>query len=399
MDAMTQLHNSSPNKETVTLLAVGDIMLGGGVGVKIDEKGPDWPYLKIKDVFKDADIVFGGLEAPVSTEGIPNPEKPKDFPLLKCTPEAIRGLKNLCLTIAHIGTNHILDFGSKGLEDTIEVLNKLGIKHLGAGKNLGSARQPVIIEKKGIKFAFLGYCMSYPADEQNPGCAPLKREYMVSDINKIRDHVDFVIVSLHHGIEYSFYPYPEHIQLVRSLIDNGANIVLGHHPHVLQGYEEYYGGVIFYSLGNFIFDDDKKVVDLKSVSRIRVMLEEKGIVSKPGGPKFYESMVVTINFDKNDIKRIDFLPIIINSDCQPTLAEGKKRYEIRHFFENISSALHDGGAWYFSQLARLYLAEDMALLLRRDIRQLLPLLGRVRCRHVRKLFTYAYSLVFQRMGG
>ena len=169
-------------------------MLGREVDNKIREKGDDFLFFHIKDVLENADVRFGVLDAPVALHNEPNPEKPSDCPLIKSRQEALNSLERAPIDIVHIGTNHILDFGSEGLTETRQGLHQRGIKHIGAGKDIHESRQPVFIEAQGVRLGFLGYCLSYPADTDRAGCAPLKLNVIKEDIEKIRDQVDHVIV-------------------------------------------------------------------------------------------------------------------------------------------------------------------------------------------------------------
>jgi poly-gamma-glutamate synthesis protein (capsule biosynthesis protein) len=136
-----------------------------------------------------------------------------------------------------------------------------GILYIGAGENETKAREPKIIERNGIKFAFLGYTdassmtpKSYGATSSKPGIAWLSEENLKQDIKKAKEKSDVVIVSFHWGTEYQQTPSDRQKNVGRLAIDSGASLVLGHHPHVLQPYEKYKDGYIFYSLGNFVFD-------------------------------------------------------------------------------------------------------------------------------------------------
>lgn len=377
----------------MVLMVVGDVMLGRGVEGVIEDKGIDFPFLHVKDMLTNADIVFGVLDSPVSLKGIANPDKPKDFPKIKCRPEALDGLKNTHFKIMHIGTNHILDFGSEGLEETVKHLDERGIRHIGAGKSIQEARKPTIITKDGIFFGFLGYCLSYPASSNIPGCAPLKLDIIREDIQKLRGKVSFLIVSLHHGIEYSFYPYPEYIDLVHSLVDAGADIILGHHPHVLQGYERYKKGFIIYSLGNFVFDKDDTVRDTKKISRIRLKLEKNDVIAEPNTEKFYESVILKVAFQDNSIKSIEFMPVCINNEFQPVLAHGVKRDIIIDFLNVISSNLHKKNLWFYRDLSRLYAEENVDILLKGNIWKIVSRLHKIRPRHVKHFISYFHTKI------
>jgi len=152
------------------------------------------------------------------------------------------------------------------LKDTIELLDKHNIKYAGAGTNLSEARKPAYLEKNGLKIALLAYTemadivykgnppISFAADENKAGVSSLRYEYIKEDIEKIRKEVDFLIVSLHWGTEYVYEVSPSEVDLAHMVIDLGADMIIGHHPHRMKGIEIYKGKPIAYSLGNFISD-------------------------------------------------------------------------------------------------------------------------------------------------
>ena len=262
----------------VDLIAVGDLMLARGIKEKAKLYGWDYFFEKVKDILKSGDITFGVLDAPISNRGKPNPSKPKDSPLFKTEPEVIFALKKAGFSVLCLANNHILDYGEEGLVDTIKYLKKAEISYFGAGKNENEARKPAIIEKSGVKVAFFGYTYTYKASKNTPGCPILEEKIIKEDIHNLKDKVDFIVVSFHDGIEYSDYPTPHRVKLARKAIDWGADIVLGHHPHVLQGVEKYKQGFIAHSLGNFISD----LAD----SKYRKEAMSKCLLAKKEGYKF-----------------------------------------------------------------------------------------------------------------
>lgn len=370
------------------LVAVGDMMLGRGVGDNIAKHGASFPFSNVRSMLSEGDVLFGVFDAPVSIKGAPNPDKPKGFPLLSCAPGSVSGLKEAGFDVVHAGTNHILDFGEEGLIATIDSLERAGIEHIGAGRDLREARKPVVIERNGIRIGFLGYCLSYPADTNKAGCAPLKINLILDDLKSLRGKVDHVIVSLHHGIEYSLYPYPEYIDLTHKIVDAGARAVLGHHPHTIQGCERYKNGLIMYSLGNFIFDNDEKPNDRSGASRIRIDLEREGIIAESDTNKFYEGMILSVSLTKDGIKEVEYTPVVINDDFQPTIADGNRKKVILSYFHAISSALGNRRLPFFKDLSRLYAEEDVGSLFRKNISEIFTRLHKIRPRHLRQLIKY-----------
>lgn len=240
------------------LVAVGDIMLSRHVGAKIRAaKDNRLPFLKTANILQNADITFANLESPFNNKG----EIVTKGMVFKAEPETIEGLVYAGIDIVSLANNHFGDQKIAGMDFTFKHLENNKIQFVGAGKNEIQAREPKIIEKNGVKFAFLAYAdsssmtpTSYAATATKPGVAWLEEEKLVNDIKNAKSKSDIVVVSLHWGTEYQQMPNERQISLGRKAIDAGALLVLGHHPHVVQPYEKYKNGYIFYSLGNFVFD-------------------------------------------------------------------------------------------------------------------------------------------------
>jgi len=279
----------------VSLIATGDISYSRGVGRMVaKEKDNNYPFLKIQDYLKGADIVFGNLETPI-TQGREIP----DFDMVfRSNPGTEQALKQAGFSIVSLANNHTPNFGEKGLIDTFKYLDAVGIKYVGAGKNTEEANNPVYFDIKGIKFAFLAYNdpdvvpVSYEATNTHAGTAFMRTSKMVESVKAAKQHVDFVIVSMHSGIEYIGMPDTSQINFAHAAIDAGADLVLGHHPHVVQTAEQYKGKYIFYSLGNFVFD-------------------------QPQSQNTKEGLMVKASFSKRKINKILPVPIVMENFAQP----------------------------------------------------------------------------------
>jgi poly-gamma-glutamate synthesis protein (capsule biosynthesis protein) len=192
-------------------------------------------------LLKDADMAMVNLECPVTTRGT-KVEKPFNF---RMNPRFLSPLVEAGIDVVNIANNHIYDYGREGLFDTISYLDSVGIRHVGAGRNVDEARRPVIYSAGGKRIGILGY---YGGGEAPPAI-------VAADIRALRtkDSVDFVVVNLHWGTEKESVPDGAQRAFAHAVIDAGADAVIGHHPHVLQGIELYRKGIIVYSLGNFVF--------------------------------------------------------------------------------------------------------------------------------------------------
>jgi len=251
--------------EEVSIIAVGDIMLARKIEKNMGMYGMDYPFLNVKAKLKNGDITFGNLECAVSDRGEKMPEKGIWF---RADPAVTGELKKCGFDILSIANNHSLDYGIDAFLDTQKHLLDAGIIPVGGGANIEEARKPQIFELNDIRIGFLAYTemadiiwsyehpMKLKATETKPGVAPFDPEIIVSDIKALSEKVDIVVVSLHWGTEYAYGPSQAQRQLAHQFVDEGADIILGHHPHVVQGVEVYKQGIIAYSMGNFIFDQN-----------------------------------------------------------------------------------------------------------------------------------------------
>lgn len=291
--------------EPVVINAVGDIMLAGSGEKTFRKMGYDYPFAATSAILRQGDFVMGNLESPIASHG--NEFTGKKF-RFKTNPEAVMALKNAGFTSLSLANNHILDFGEEGLKQTLEILDRNQITHSGAGFDLFSARTAGINYIKGLRIASLSYSLTYPkeffAGAERGGTAPGRTSFFTADIAEAKKSADCLIVSFHWGEEGLDKPKPYQIAAAHKAIDAGADIVIGHHPHVLQGVEHYGNGVIFYSLGNFAFG---------SFSR--------------GSSR---SMIARITFD-GGIKSVEIIPLnVLNSEVgfQPRLLTGARALKV-----------------------------------------------------------------------
>ena len=208
-----------------------------------------------KDII-ESDLSFFNLETPLCIDGIPIEKSGGN---LNAHPDCIRAVKEAGFKVVGLANNHIMDFGIKGLEKTIDTCLSSGLTICGVGKNLDKAQSIPVIEKSGLKVAFIAVAEREfsIAGEDKPGVAPLDPIDNTIQIEAARNKADLVFVSIHGGNEYFPLPRPGLRKLCKYYIDRGADAVICHHSHVPGAYEFYRGKPIVYSLGNLIFDKKK----------------------------------------------------------------------------------------------------------------------------------------------
>lgn len=251
----TQIEIKEEENNEIKMIAVGDIMLSRAVERKMIEYNDyKYPFLKIAERINKADIVFGNLETTIISGRVIRDNEM----IFRADSKSVEGLKLAGFNILSIANNHIMNFGKSGLESTIKNLDENNISHIGAGIGKEEIYKSVIKDIKGTKFAFLGF--TYNSDQRRSsngavyGVANMEIKKMKESVEKAKLENDIVIVSMHAGTEYKTSSSLFQENFARSAIDAGANLVIGGHPHVVQNVEKYKEGYIFYSLGNFVFD-------------------------------------------------------------------------------------------------------------------------------------------------
>ena len=299
------------NDSTVILYFTGDVTFSDYFENYVDKK-IDYAFKNLK-WFSEADISMVNLENPLTSGGSPV-EKKFNF---RARPEYADILTYGGVDIVTIANNHIYDYGDQGVYDTLNKLAEKSIHFIGAGRNINEARHPVIFYIKGFRIAYFAYYGTHkhsdsnPATEDSAGTAARQLPIIKEDIAKYRDQVDYIVVNFHWGNEKAEYPEKNQVLFAHSVIDFGADIIVGHHPHVLQGIEVYKEKIIAYSLGNFIFGGNSRIT--------------------------YDTSVLKIEIKKTI--QASVIPIRVNY-WQPTLLEGKEGELLIKKVEKLSSVFN-----------------------------------------------------------
>lgn len=276
----------APNQ--VSLVFAGDIVLDDAAGEMI-RRGED-PFANLAGVFGSADVRIGNLECVIATSGSAGDKNytfrahPRTIPILKRHFDALA-----------LANNHSGDFGRAAFAQMLGLLKESDLAQFGGGHDLSQAHTPLIIERKGLRIALLGYNefmpRSFEADYNAPGIAWSEDEQVVADIRKARAvyRADLVVPVMHWGWENELTSNARQRHLARVMIDAGADVVIGGHPHVTQEIEHYKGKPIIYSVGNFVMKETDNANQRRGWL-LRLQLDKQGVSS-------FDTVAVQINMD------------------------------------------------------------------------------------------------------
>jgi poly-gamma-glutamate synthesis protein (capsule biosynthesis protein) len=257
---------SQQQDSVVTLLFAGDVTLADALELSLGNR-----TVGVFDNWNvgGKDLFMVNLENPITNS---LDTVPKEFNF-RMHPKYVDALRRGSIDVVNLANNHTFDFGTAGLFETMRILDSVGIPYVGAGTNLDDSRQPLIYTLKGMRIGFLGFHgrgAVWNATPSKPGVAPRTEKVILKDVAKLRPLVDFLVVNFHWGTELAETPDRGQILLAHQTIDAGADLIVGHHPHVLQGIEEYRGKVIAYSLGNFVFGGNARANYETAILRVKI---------------------------------------------------------------------------------------------------------------------------------
>lgn len=304
-NAAVTLTNESEVEQSLVIIGLGDLLFDRQVAKAIKERGAEDLFADVRGALTGGDIVIGNLENPLSLRGKPVDGKEYAF---RGLPEAAGGMRNAGINMVSLANNHIMDYGPDALSDTLDVLGQAGIAYAGAGINSAGALKHATVEVKGKKVAFFAYSAVVPegswATSKRPGMATTREKWSTrqSAIEAASKEHDYVIVSFHWGLEYEDHPQEYQRDFARRVIDAGADMVIGHHPHVIQGIELYKGKIIAYSLGDFVFDHYSR--------------------------KTGETFILNAEFTGGEVSRVMITPVYADFSGKPAIVRGDEAQAI-----------------------------------------------------------------------
>ncbi len=287
---------------TIRLAAVGDVNIDRTQREIILSTGDYvYPFARVKHVFEAADYTIANLETSLGDVGEPVAKRYT----FRSPPEAAQSLALGGVDLVSLANNHAGDYGWETLLQGIDLLHAAGVAAVGGGADDDAAHAPHIADISGLKVAFLGYVhvpveaithfdtQTWTATADTPGLAWADPERIRADVSAVRPEVDLVVVILHSGYEYIEEPSEEQVAAAHAAVDAGADLVVGHHAHILQGIHRYGDGVIAYGLGNFVFNIE--------------------------GPP--ETAILNVWLDRNGVRQLELIPAIVQQYGQPRLAD------------------------------------------------------------------------------
>ncbi len=288
----------------ISIIAVGDILLSRQVGKKIDQsENPNLPFEKLQATLSGADLTFGNLECPLDSGSNPI----REGLIFRCLTKYVPGLVTAGFDVLSTANNHAMDQGLDNLKFTREYLRSQNILPIGSAASLDEAWQPQILQRNGTKFAFLAASYASINDNgktTNDYVARIEDlEHLKASILKLKSQADFIIVNMHAGTEYTSHPNQKQIAFAHAAIDAGADVVIGQHPHWIQDIEIYQNKPIFYSLGNFVFD-------------------------QMWSQETREGLVVRLAISDKRLEKAELIPVIIENYCCPRLASDEEKTKI-----------------------------------------------------------------------
>ncbi|MDT7041560.1 CapA family protein [Candidatus Nitronereus thalassa] len=312
-----QIMHRRPAGSMVSLCAVGDIGLSGRAAMTATRDGGDVLFSEVTPLFQDSDIVFGNLESPLVKDSLST--KMFAAPLM-----GAELLQRAGFSLMHLANNHVSEYGQEGLSKTLHAVCSKGLVPLGAGDDAKMAKQLKRTDVGGLRIGWLGCGRTLlPQNESGPQYWEFEENELLAAIEESRSQVDLLIVSIHIGMMYIDYPSPDHKAMAEQLMGRGADLILMHHAHILQGVEvTSTNRVACYNLGNFLYDWQEGNV------MTPVMLREQN-----------EGAVFYIGLDQQGVAQVAALPTWIDENCRVRWATGDRGYQILNRLHRISEDL------------------------------------------------------------
>lgn len=249
--SVEELEHRLKEEPLSSFIVGGDVLLGDRGAKVIGKEGMDYPFRSIRPLLRKSKIVLANLEGPIAAKAEPQDRNYS----YRGDPQAAPALFEAGINVVTLANNHLLDCGREGVLETLEITRSAGIATVGAGSDRKEAHLPALLQSGPWRIGVLGYYWNRrtAATGRLPGSAMETDEDLARDIQALKPRVNRIVVTFHWGVPYERVPLEKDRIKAQYAIDCGADIVIGHHPHIVQEYEIYHHRPIFYSLGNFVF--------------------------------------------------------------------------------------------------------------------------------------------------
>jgi poly-gamma-glutamate synthesis protein (capsule biosynthesis protein) len=354
----------------LTVSALGDIGLVGGGRARARREGVDAAFAALAPGLRASDLGFANLEMPFGRAEWVRPSRTAEF---WQDAEVAQGLARAGVRVVSVANNHAMDCGTRGLERTLEACRAAGLATVGAGVDLEAARAPARLSVKGLRIIVLAYAATHgdAAGPGRPGVAPLDATLVREDVERWRPEADVLVISAHWGSMYVDYPPPRVLELARAMEEQGADLILGHHPHVLQGFRRRGRCLTLFSLGEAAFNSRSGDFHAQLASELR-----------------RESAVFRVTLAEEHGLEIE--PLWLDADGFPTPADPAVATRIAERLARISDRLEEAATRYHSESAPQLLGYELQKL-GHYVRQgrfdkIARMIGTLRPRHVPMLW-------------
>jgi poly-gamma-glutamate capsule biosynthesis protein CapA/YwtB (metallophosphatase superfamily) len=350
-------------KGSLSMVAIGDVIVG--------QKNYQRSFAKVKNILKEADIAFFNNETAYATSGA---VAGAQHGATTANPDKMPALADAGLDVCTLANNHTLDWGLDAVVECLDRLKKMGIAVCGAGKTYDEAHKPAILERNGVKVAFLGYCSTgpneYGAEVDKPGAAMVRihthyepyeyqpgtaakivtwayredLEKMIDDIKQAKKQADIVVMTDHWGIHHTPILIPDYdYEVGHAAIDAGADIVIGTHPHILKAIEVYNGKVILHSMANFVMEG--RIAKREGETRRwspKSWGDTEELVCGPRSPDDKKTIIAKILIENKKIARVSYIPVLMDQDDthpEPLTQKDPRGQAVYKYIEDITRSV------------------------------------------------------------
>jgi hypothetical protein len=352
------------------LAAIGDVGLVGSGRTRARAQGYDAAFAAVAPSLRAADLAFANVEIPFGRPEWVRSGRTREF---WQDPEVAAALAKAGIAVVSLANNHTMDCGVRGLELTLEACRRAKLVTAGAGPNLSAAREPAQLVVANQRVVLLAYAATHgdAAGPGKPGVAPLDAALVREDVSRWRPHADLLIVSAHWGSMYVDYPPPRVLELADAIESAGADVILGHHPHVTQGFRRRGRTLTLFSLGETLFNSRSGDFHARLAAELR---REAGVFT----------VIVS------DEPGLDYEPLWLDEDGFPAPADAERAERQRQRLLQISDGLDEAARRFHRESAPQLLGYELQQL-GHYVRQgrldkIARLLGTLRPRHARLLW-------------